>query len=267
MIKTAIIGACGRMGQSISSVLANDENIEITGAGELKDHPLIGVSLGEVIGNKDVLVKITDNIAKACKDAEVIVDFTSPESTLNNIEYAGKNGKSIVIGTTGFNNTERKKLENLASEVPCVLSPNMSIGVNILFEISKKVASLVGDSYDIEIVEAHHRKKVDSPSGTALGLARAVCEGIGVDLDAVARYERHGNIGERKKGEIGIQTVRGGDVVGDHTVMFLGDGERIELTHKASSRDNFSKGVLIAVKWVHGKAPGLYSMKDVLGLE
>lgn len=266
MIKTAISGACGRMGKSIATVLAGDSEIQITGATEMKGHSCLNTNLGEVIGNKNIDVKISDNITEAFSDAEIIVDFTSPESTLKNLKYASQNGKSMVIGTTGFSDHERKELEKLANGVPCVISPNMSIGVNILFEISKKVASLVGDSYDIEIVETHHRKKVDSPSGTALGLAKAVCEGVGSRLDDVARYERHGKIGERKKGEIGIQTLRGGDVVGDHTVMYMGEGERIELTHKASSRDNFSRGVLMAVKWLHGKSPGLYSMKDVLGL-
>ena len=266
MIKTAISGACGRMGKSITSVLAADGDIQITGASEMEGHPGVNTNLGEMIGNKNIDVNISDDILKAFSGAEVIVDFTSPESTLKNLKYASENGKSMVIGTTGFSDQEKEELEKLASDIPCVISPNMSIGVNILFEISKKVASLVGDSYDIEIVETHHRKKVDSPSGTAIGLAKAVCEGVGSRLDDVARYERYGKIGERKKGEIGIQTLRGGDVVGDHTVMYMGEGERIELTHKASSRDNFSRGVLMAVKWLHGKSPGIYSMKDVLGL-
>ncbi len=266
MIKTAIIGASGRMGRSIASILASDTAIEITGALEIPGHTFIGKKLGEIIGNENIHVEIKGDLEEACSNADILIDFTSPESTLRNLKFAKDNGKSMVIGTTGFDENEQARLEKLASNIPCVISPNMSVGVNILFEISKKVASLIGDSYDIEIVEAHHKNKVDAPSGTALGLARSVAEGLKVNLEDVARYERYGKIGERKKGEIGIQTIRGGDVVGDHTVMFLGDGERVELTHKASSRDNFSKGVLLAVKWLPQKNPGIYSMKDVLGL-
>lgn len=266
MIKTTIIGASGRMGQSIASILASDESIEITGALEVSGHPSVGNTLGDLIGDEKIQVQIKDDIHDACGKSDILIDFTTPESTLSNLKYAGENGKSMVIGTTGFDKSEQVELQELASKIPCVLSPNMSIGVNIVFELSKKVASLIGDTYDIEIIEAHHKNKVDAPSGTALGIARAVAEGLNLNLEDVAKYERYGKIGERKSGEIGIQTIRGGDVVGDHTVMFLGEGERLELTHKASSRDNFSKGVLLAIKWLSGKAPGIYSMKDVLDL-
>lgn len=266
MIKTTIIGASGRMGRSIASILVDDDSVEITGALEVSGHPDIGKSLGDIVGNEKIATVINEDFDEACDNSDILIDFTAPESTLMNLKYAYENGKSMVIGTTGFSHSEQAELEKLAEKIPCVISPNMSIGVNILFELSKKVASLIGDSYDIEIVEAHHRNKVDAPSGTAIGIAKSVAQGLKVKLDDAARYERYGKIGERKKGEIGIQTIRGGDVVGDHTVMFLGDGERLELTHKASNRDNFSKGVLLAVKWLPGKPPGIYSMKDVLGL-
>ena len=196
------------------------------------------------------------NINDAASEADVIVDFTAPESTLLNAEHAAKNNKSIVIGTTGFSAGQKTALNKFLELVPSVISPNMSIGVNLLFELSKNVSKIVGDDFDVEIIEAHHRNKVDSPSGTALGLAESVADGLGVNLDDNAVYERHGNIGKRNDKEIGIQTIRGGDVVGDHTVMFLGDGERIELTHKALSRDNFSRGVLRAVKWLPGQKTG-----------
>ena len=266
MIKVCIIGAGGRMGKSIFSVLNNDNDVEIVGGTELEGHGLIGSDLGTANGVGENGVLITQDINEAASDADVIVDFSAPVSTLKNAEYASGNNKAIVIGTTGFSAEERASLDKMIETVPSVIAPNMSIGVNLLFELSKNVSKIVGSDFDVEIVEAHHRNKVDSPSGTALGLAESVAEGLGVDLNDKAVYERHGNIGKRKEQEIGIQTIRGGDVVGDHTVMFLGDGERIELTHKALNRDNFSKGVLRAVKWIPGKEPGIYTMKDVLGL-
>jgi len=266
MIKVAIIGVGGKMGRSILATLNNDEEITVAGGTELPGHELVGKDLGEAMGTESLGINISDNIEDAAGEADIIVDFTAPESTLLNAEYASNNSKSIVIGTTGFSTGQKNTLNSFLKSIPSVISPNMSIGVNLLFELSKNVSKIVGKEFDVEIVEAHHRNKVDSPSGTALGLAESVAEGLGVNLDDNAVYERHGNIGKRKNNEIGIQTIRGGDVVGDHTVMFLGEGERIELTHKALSRDNFSKGVLRAVKWLPGKTPGIYAMKDVLGL-
>ena len=266
MTKVAVAGAGGRMGTSILNTLTEDRNIKIVGATEKSGHPLLGTDLKKIIKNIKGRIVITDKLNSAYKDADVIVDFTTPASTLKTAEYCSRNKKAVVIGTTGFTKAQSKILEKYLKKVPSVYSPNMSVGVNLVFETAKMLASRLGKEYDVELVEAHHGNKVDSPSGTALRLAESVAEGLGIDLDKHARYERHGRIGKRKKGEIGIQTIRGGDVVGDHTVMFLGEGERIELTHKASSRDNFSRGVLRAVKWVDGKAPGIYSMKDVLGL-
>lgn len=266
MIRVIIVGVGGKMGSSIFTTLNNDEDISIVGATELPGHQFVGKDLGEVMGTGKCGVTVVDNIDNAAEDCDIIVDFTAPESTLSNAEYASKNNKSIVIGTTGFTADQRSTLNKFLESVPSVISPNMSIGVNLLFELSKNVSGILGKEFDVEIVEAHHRNKVDSPSGTALGLAESVAEGLDINLGDNAVFERHGNIGKRKNNEIGIQTIRGGDVVGDHTVMFLGDGERIELTHKALSRDNFSKGVLRAVKWLPGKSPGIYSMKDVLGL-
>ena len=266
MIKIIIVGIGGKMGRSIFTTLNNDDDISIVGATELPGHEFIGKDLGECMGLENNGVKVSDNIHDTAEDAEIIIDFTAPDSTITNAEYASKNNKSIVIGTTGFSPDQRSSLIKYLETIPSVLSPNMSIGVNLLFEISRNVSHILGEEFDVEIVEAHHKNKVDSPSGTALGLAEAVAEGLEVNLKDNAVFERHGDIGKRKNNEIGIQTIRGGDVVGDHTVMFLGNGERIELTHKALSRENFSKGVLRAVKWLPGKSPGVYSMKDVLGL-
>ena len=265
VIKVAVVGVCGRMGMSIASLAGMDEDIELVGATEVPGHVSIGRDLGDLVEGAGPGVSVSDSIEVAARAADVIIDFTVPEATLAHAEYSVRNEKSMVIGTTGFTSEQREKLLRLLNRIPCVLSPNMSVGVNVLFEISRQVASHLGESYDAEIFETHHRGKADSPSGTAIALAEAVAAGLGSELKDVARYERHGRIGARKRGEIGIQTLRGGDVVGDHTVMFLGDGERVELTHKATSRENFSSGALRAAKWIPGKSPGVYAMRDVLG--
>ncbi len=265
VIKVAVVGVCGRMGMSVASLAGADEDIELVGATEVPGHVSIGRDLGDLIEGAGPGVSVSDSIEVAARAADVIIDFTVPEATLAHAEYSVRNEKSMVIGTTGFTSEQRGKLLRLLERIPCVFSPNMSVGVNVLFEISRQVASHLGESYDAEIFETHHRAKADSPSGTAIALAEAVAAGLGSELKDVARYERHGRIGARKRGEIGVQTLRGGDVVGDHTVMFLGDGERVELTHKATSRDNFSSGALRAAKWIPGKSPGVYAMRDVLG--
>lgn len=266
MVNVSVMGIAGRMGRSISQLLIADPEIRIVGATEKSGSEYVGKSLSDVLGiDTDLAITIDDDIKRVSSNADVIVDFTSPETTIKNASYCSNNDKAMVIGTTGFSHSQEEELTSLAKSFPCVLSPNMSIGVNVLFEISKMVANLLGKEFDVEIIEAHHRNKIDSPSGTALRLGQSVAEGLNLDFEDVVRFKRHGNIGERKTNEIGIQTVRGGDVVGDHTVMFLGSGERIELTHRALSRDNFSKGVLRAVKWVADKPSGIYSMKDVLG--
>ena len=265
VIKVAVVGVCGRMGMSVASLAGADEDIELVGATEVPGHVSIGRDLGDLIEGAGPGVSVSDSIEVAARAADVIIDFTVPEATLAHAEYSVRNEKSMVIGTTGFTSEQRGKLLRLLERIPCVFSPNMSVGVNVLFEISRQVASHLGESYDAEIFETHHRAKADSPSGTAIALAEAVATGLGSELKDVARYERHGRIGARKRGEIGVQTLRGGDVVGDHTVMFLGDGERVELTHKATSRDNFSSGALRAAKWIPGKSPGVYAMRDVLG--
>lgn len=266
MIKVSVIGAAGRMGQSIINLLCQDGEIKIVGAVERSGHPYLGSDAGGLAGLSDINVPLTNDLKESSSEADVIVDFTSPGSTLEAAEYASLEGKAMVVGTTGFTGDERKRLEQLSKTFPCVIAPNMSIGVNVMFEMTKILARTLGDEYDVEIIEAHHRHKVDSPSGTALRLGEAAAEGLGRDFQDVARFERHGSIGERKQKEIGIQTIRGGDIVGEHTVMFIGEGERIELTHRALNRDNFAKGVVRAVKWIHGKSPGRYTMKDVLSL-
>ncbi len=266
MIKTAIMGVAGRMGGRILSLLMEEEGVKVIGATERKGHSVMGRDAGMITGGEGIGVLVSDRIEEAAFDADVIVDFTAPIATLANAEYASKTGKAMVIGTTGFSEDEKKKVESLARGFPCVMSPNMSIGVNVMFEVAKRLAQSLGDEFDVEIIEAHHRLKADSPSGTALKLGEIVAESLGRDFKKVARFERYGRIGERGKDEIGIQTIRGGDVVGEHTLIFCGIGERLEFTHRALSRDNFARGAIRALKWVVGKPPGIYTMKDVLGI-
>jgi len=196
-----------------------------------------------------------------------VIDFTIPDATLEHVRVAAEGKKPIVIGTTGLNSAQIGDIEKFSAVIPVVLAPNMSLGVNVLFKLVGEVSKTLGGDYDIEIVEMHHRFKVDAPSGTALKLAELAAKGLGVKLEEAGVFGRKGLIGERKPKEIGVMTLRGGDVVGEHTVIFAGLGERIELTHRASSRDTFARGALRAAKWVVDKLPGLYSMQDVLGLK
>lgn len=266
MIKVSIMGVAGRMGLSIFRLLNAQEDIQIVGATEIEGHPAIGNDVGVVSGEGEIGVPVTNGIEESSSDADVIVDFTTPSSTLDNARYASSRGKAMVIGTTGFTEEEKNELKVLCDSFPCVFSPNMSIGVNVMFEATKKIAEVLGDEFDVEIIEAHHKHKVDAPSGTALRLGEAAAEGLNRDFLSVARFERHGAIGERGEKEIGMQTIRAGDIVGEHTVMFCGTGERIELTHRALSRDNFAKGAVRAVKWISDKPSGMYTMKEVLGI-
>lgn len=266
MINVAVAGASGRMGTRLLSVLRDEEDFVVSGATERGGHPDIGRDAGEAVGLGEIGVKLTSDIAEAAASAQGIIDFTIPASTMANAKYASKNNKAMVIGTTGLSDAEKSTIGKLAESFPCVLAPNMSVGVNVMFEAAGILASLLGEGYDVEIVEAHHKHKIDAPSGTAIKLAEVIAHALGRDLNKVAKFERHGRIGQRPEDEIGIQTLRGGDVVGEHTVIFFGSGERIELTHRAMSRDNFAVGALRAMRWLVGKPPGLYTMNDVLGI-
>jgi 4-hydroxy-tetrahydrodipicolinate reductase len=266
MIKVGVGGAAGRMGSLIVRGVLESEDLNLVGALEAKEHPFIGRDIGEAIGKIPQGIKITSDIVEAFSDSAVIIDFSTPSATLENIRVAADYSKAMVIGTTGFTDKQRNSLMEYGASIPFVLSPNMSIGVNVLFKIVGILTKLLGEAYDVEIVEAHHRLKKDAPSGTAKGLALAIAKAREVDLEQHARYERYGSIGERPMGEIGIQTVRAGDIVGEHTVYFAGGGERIEITHRAHSRENFARGALRAARWIVHKQPGVYTMMDVLGL-
>ncbi|MEJ5226398.1 4-hydroxy-tetrahydrodipicolinate reductase [Thermodesulfovibrio sp.] len=267
MIKLTVCGAAGRMGSRIIALSKEYAELKVVGAIESKANPKVELDAGVVAGIGEMGVKISEDISKVIGETDVVVNFTSPEATLEHLEIVRKNKKSMVIGTTGFSNEQISIIQNASCEIPIILSPNMSIGVNLLFKILRDVARVLGDDYDIEIVEAHHRMKKDAPSGTAVKMAKVIAEALGRNFDEVAVYARKGIIGERTKKEIGIQTVRAGDIVGEHTVLFGGLGERIEITHKASNRDTFARGALKAALWLYGKPAGLYDMGDVLGIK
>jgi 4-hydroxy-tetrahydrodipicolinate reductase len=267
MVRIAVAGAMGRMGSRITALSREYEGIELTGVFERKGHKDIGKDIGGLLGLGNLGLTLQDGIDKVIDAADVIIDFTHSGSTLEHLRVASLKGKSMVIGTTGFSKEELKEVEGLTQKIPAVMAPNMSVGVNLLLKVLRDISIVLGDDYDIEIIEAHHRLKKDAPSGTAMKMAQVIASALNRDLDDVAVYTRKGMIGERTKREIGIQTIRAGDIVGEHTVLFGGMGERIEITHKASSRDTFARGALRAALWVHGKEPGLYDMQDVLGLK
>ena len=267
MIKIAVAGAAGKMGQRITALSKEYPELKLTAAFERKGHGAIGKDIGTIVGVGETGIKLSDSLEGIIDNSDLIIDFTSPASTKDNLRLASKKGKAMVIGTTGLSKDDMKEIEPFTKNIPCVMASNMSTGVNLLLKVLQDVAKVLGDEYDIEIVEAHHRLKKDAPSGTALKMAQVIADAVNRNLDEVAVYARKGIIGERAKKEIGIQTVRAGDIVGEHTVMFGGLGERIEITHKASSRDTFARGALRAAQWLAGKPAGLYDMQDVLGLK
>jgi 4-hydroxy-tetrahydrodipicolinate reductase len=267
MIKLVITGAAGRMGRNIITVVRETGNAEITAAVERPGHSDIGKDAGEIAGTGKIGIKLTDNFEKAIRHADCIIDFTFPDATMHHLHFALKNNSAMVIGTTGFSHHQREELKDAGDKLRIVAAPNMSIGVNLLLKVVSDMAKILGDDYDIEIIEAHHRMKKDAPSGTAIRFAEAITHTIGRDLDKVGVYERHGIIGERKPDEIGIQTIRAGDIVGDHTIIFGGMGERMEITHRAQSRKTFARGAVRAALWVVNQPKGLYDMQDVLKLK
>ncbi|RMF78189.1 MAG: 4-hydroxy-tetrahydrodipicolinate reductase [Nitrospirae bacterium] len=266
MTSIVVTGAAGRMGKTLVRLAAQDPEIKLVGALEHPDSPVIGRDAGEVAGVGTLEVMITPTLEEIGDPWEVVVDFTFPGVTLNLLPLVTTEGGSMVIGSTGFKEEEIEFIRSFAAKEPHLLAPNMSLGVNLLFHLAALAARRLGEAFDVEIVEAHHRYKRDAPSGTALRLGEVVAEALGRDLGRVGRYERHGMVGARPEGEIGFATVRGGDTVGEHTCYFFGAGERLELTHRATSRDTFASGALAAAKWIRGREAGLYDMQDVLGL-
>lgn len=265
-LKIGIVGAAGRMGRMLIKQVAETAGCALAGACERPGSPAIGQDAGLLAGIGAAGIAVTDDAAAMIAQVDAVIDFTTPAATAEHAELAAQAGAAIVIGTTGMGPEHMQALERAARHVPVIVAPNMSLGVNLLMALVEQVARALDDSYDIEIVEMHHRHKVDAPSGTALGLGRAAAAGRGVTLDAAGRLSREGHTGARPRGEIGFATLRGGDVVGDHTVIFAAEGERIELTHKASGRQIYAVGAVRAALWSRGRKPGIYAMKDVLGL-
>ncbi|MGI5868793.1 MAG: 4-hydroxy-tetrahydrodipicolinate reductase [Kiritimatiellia bacterium] len=266
MITIAIMGAGGRMGVSLVQNIRNFQNLQLAAAVEQAGHPMVGVDSGTVAGCAPNGVPVTDDLAAAVARADVVVDFTFHEAVPAVAEQVRRHRKAYVLGTTGLTAEELAGVKAAAEVAPVLMAPNMSLGVNLLLTLVKQAAAVLGVDYDAEIVEMHHRHKKDAPSGTALALAKAVAAGRGVAFGDVARHGREGIVGERKAGEIAVHAVRGGDVVGDHVVMFATDGERVELTHKASSRGAFSSGALRAAEWLVKQKPGFHEISEMLGL-
>ncbi len=264
-IKVGIAGCAGRMGQMLLKILAQAPGVLVVGGTERKGSPALGMDLGALAGTDPFGITVNDDPAGLFETADVVIDFTNPSATALHAGYAAKGGTAHVIGTTGLDSDQQAAVARAAQKAPIVMASNMSLGVNLLEQVIEQVARILDTDWDIEIVEMHHRHKVDAPSGTALTLGEAAARGRGTTLRRAAKRGRDGQTGPRAKGEIGFAALRGGDVVGDHTIIFAADGERLEITHKASSREIFARGAVKAVLWAAGKAPGLYTMKDVLG--
>ncbi len=267
MAGAAVCGAMGRMGQAVLKALSERPfGLTLAGAVEAPGHPLLGRDAFEAAGAGKAGVTVTDDFPRALSGADVAIDFTGPESSMTHARQAAAAGKPIVIGTTGLTSGQQDEVRRMTARIACVLSPNMSVGVNLMFKVAADVAAVLGDDFDVEIVEVHHRFKKDAPSGTAAKLAAGVAAALGRDMKDVGVYGREGIVGERPRKEIGVFAVRAGDVVGEHTLVFGGIGERFEITHRAHSRDTFARGAVRAAAWVLGRPPGLYDMRAVLGI-
>ncbi|HEX9490526.1 MAG TPA: 4-hydroxy-tetrahydrodipicolinate reductase [Stellaceae bacterium] len=265
-MRVGITGCGGRMGRMLVAGVLGSAGLTLAGGSEAPGSAVLGRDIGELAGSGALGLAASADAAALFAAADVVIDFTAPAPAAAHATLAAQHGKALVLGTTGLDPTQTKAVAAAAKRVPIVWAPNMSPAVTLLMGLVEEAARRLGEDYDIEVLEMHHRLKVDAPSGTALALGRAAAEGRGVDLAARSQRVRDGHTGPRKAGDIGFASLRGGDVVGDHTVIFAGEGERLELTHRASSRRLFARGALRAARWVVGKEPGLYGMKDVLGL-
>jgi 4-hydroxy-tetrahydrodipicolinate reductase len=261
----AVAGSSGRMGRMLVEAVLASPDCTLTGALDLPGSAALGQDAGAFLG-RSTGVAITSDLAQGLAGAQVLIDFTRPEGTLAHLAACRALGVGVVIGTTGFTPAQHAQVAAHARERAIVMAPNMSVGVNVMLRLLEQAAQALGPDYDIEVIEAHHRHKVDAPSGTALAMGQALARGRDIDLATQAVFSRHGHTGERRAGDIGFATVRGGDIVGEHTVMFAGTGERIEISHKSSSRANYAEGSLRAARFLVGREPGLYDMQDVLQL-
>ena len=266
-MKIGIPGAAGRMGQALTRQVSATDGCTVVAASEVPEHPALGRDCGALAGIEPLGVQVNDDPQAMFSAADAVLDFTLPGAAAHHAELAAAEGTMLIIGTTGLGADEQATLEAAAARVAVVQAPNMSLAVNLLFRLTEQVAGILDDDYDIEIVEMHHRHKIDAPSGTALGLGRAAARGRGVSFDAVAKRGRDGVTGARTRGEIGLAALRGGDVTGEHSVIFAADGERLELAVRSSNRQTYARGAVQAARWAEGRGPGLYTMADVLGLD
>lgn len=266
MIKVAVVGAGGRMGRTLVQAVSEAQSLSLGVATERAGSRFLGQDAGELAGIDRLGVVLTDSLTAVTADFDAVIDFTAPEATMEHLRICRAAGKGMVIGTTGLNAEQKQQLADAAVDIPIVFAPNMSIGVNLCFKLLEIAAKVVGDDADIEIIEAHHRHKVDAPSGTALRMGEVVADALGRDLKECAVYGREGKTGARERQTIGFETIRAGDVVGEHSVWFALDGERIEIAHKASSRMTFARGAARAAAWVMSRQQGLFDMQDVLSL-
>ncbi len=264
-LAVGVFGSTGRMGRMVTKAVTDADGMTVKKAADRPGSAHLGADIGDLAGVGALGVAVTDDV-DAVLGVDVAIDFTLPEATLTHAARAAASGTPLVIGTTGLSNAQEAILAEHARTTAIVYAPNMSLGVNLLLAVVEQVSAALDEAWDIEIVEMHHNRKVDAPSGTALGLGRAAAKGRGRSFDDVAVLSREGHTGAREQGQIGFATLRGGDVIGDHTVIFAGAGERVEIGHKASGRDVFAAGAVRAARWVAGRAPGLYTMRDVLGI-
>jgi 4-hydroxy-tetrahydrodipicolinate reductase len=262
----AIAGASGRMGQMLIDAVRAADDCSLAGALDIAGSPSLGLDAGAFSGQATGVL-ITADVREGLKNSQALIDFTRPEGTLAHLQVCRELGVAAVIGTTGFTDEQKAEIAEIAKSIPIMMAPNMSVGVNVTLKLLEMAAKALATGYDIEIVEAHHRHKVDAPSGTALKMGEVIADALGRDLKECAVYERYGVTGERDPSSIGFATIRGGDIVGDHTVLFAGTGERIEISHKSSSRATYAQGSLRAVRFLAGRVPGLYDMFDVLNLK
>ena len=266
MIRIAVAGVGGRMGRTLVQAIALADGVELSAATERADSTQLGADAGELAGVGRLGVSVVPDLEQVAGDFDLLIDFTAPESTLSNLAACRRYGKKMVIGTTGLSQTQRQEIVAAGAEIAIVFAPNMSVGVNLCFKLLEIAARVMGDDVDIEIIEAHHRHKVDAPSGTALRMGEVVASALGRNLAEVAVYGRQGHTGPRDPKTIGFETIRAGDVVGEHSVWFATEGERVEIVHKASSRMTFARGAVRAAKWLEDRDTGLYDMQNVLGI-
>lgn len=266
MIKILVIGIAGRMGKTIAECIEDTEGVELGGGTEQAGSDFINQDIGEVAGIGKKEITVVDDPALALKECDVAIDFTTPASSMFTLNSAAESGKPVVVGTTGFSTDQRKEIAYISKKIPLVVAPNMSIGVNVLFKLVASAAQVLGNDYDVEIVEAHHKFKKDAPSGTAVRISEIVADSLGRDIEKVGVYGRKG-LAERTPKEIGVHTVRAGDIIGEHRVLFGGMGENFEIFHRAQSRQTFARGSIRAAQWVLNQPKGIYDMQDVLGLK